>query len=155
MRTTKILGITIDDSLKWDSHVDQICEKARKRIWILRRMMNVGLDYEIILDVYKKEIRSVLEYNSIIFHSGLTLALSEKIESIQRNFLRNLSSYLGIKLSYSEARILYGTELLSSRRTDQCYTWVKKHLSLADKGVIKCLFEKRDNFSQGTTIPKQ
>ena len=59
VRTTKILGITIDDSLKWDSHVDQICEKARKRIWLLRRMMNVGLDYEIILDVYNKEIRSV------------------------------------------------------------------------------------------------
>ena len=35
VRTTKILGITIDNSLKWDSHVDQICEKARKRIWLL------------------------------------------------------------------------------------------------------------------------
>ena len=67
--------------------------------------------YENILDIFKKEIRSVLEYNSIIFYSGLMLALSEKIESIQRNFLCNLSSYLAIKFSYSEARILYGTEL--------------------------------------------
>ena len=58
-------------------------------------MMNVGLSYELILDIYIKEIRSTLEYNSVIFHSGLTAKLSRKIENIQRNVLYNLSSYLG------------------------------------------------------------
>ena len=83
VRSSKILGITIEDSLQWDAHVDNICSKARKRIWVLRRMMNIRLDYEIILDVFKREIRSILEYNLVIFHSGLTDKLSNRIEKNQ------------------------------------------------------------------------
>ena len=112
VRQSKILGITLKDSLKWDSHVSNICNKARKKIWILRRMMNVGLSYELILDVYIKEVRSTLEDNSVIFHSGLTAKLPGKIENLQRNVLYNFSSYLGSKLSYSEARILYDKSAL-------------------------------------------
>merc|ERR1711954_632854 len=78
------------------------------------------------------------------------MGLSNKIEKIQRDFLYSLSSYLGLRLSYSEARILYGIDLLASRRSEQCYAWVKKHLSMSDKGLITCLFEKRDNYSRQT-----
>ena len=67
VRQSKILGITLKDPLKWDSHVSNICNKARKKIWILRRMMNVGLSYELILDVYIKEVRSTLEDNCFPF----------------------------------------------------------------------------------------
>ena len=53
---TTILGLTVSASLKWTEHVDTITTKARKRIYILRKMMNNGFDYEIILDIYMKEI---------------------------------------------------------------------------------------------------
>ena len=53
---TKILGVTIQDSLKWDAHIDNICSKARKRSWTLRRIMTLGLDYEFIVDIFIKEV---------------------------------------------------------------------------------------------------
>ena len=68
--------------------MEYVCAKACKRIWILRRLMEVGLDWEIILDVYYKEIRSVLEYASVVYHSGLTKKQSDALESVQRLVLK-------------------------------------------------------------------
>ena len=146
----KILGIWIEESLRWDSHIDHLCERARKRIWILRRMMNLGIDYFTIVDVFKKEIRSILEYNSVVFHSGLTTKQSDRIENIQRYFLRSLSFHLNVKFSYSEARIFFECDLLSSRRQDQCYSFVKKHLVRSERGLLECLFKKRPTHSKRT-----
>ena len=77
---SNILGIIVENSLKWKAHVEYICEKARKRIFILINMMNFGLEYQIILDIYLKEIRPILEYGAVVFHSGLTRELSNEIE---------------------------------------------------------------------------
>ena len=76
---TKILGLTISSSLKWNDHVDVITTKARKRIFILRKMMSNGFDVELILDTYAKEIRSVLEYGCVVYQHGLTQELSDKL----------------------------------------------------------------------------
>ena len=54
---SRILGFRINDSLYWDSHVTHICKRAHSKVWVLRRMMQLGLDHEIILDVFYKEIR--------------------------------------------------------------------------------------------------
>ena len=85
---TKILGFQLSEDLKWDSHCEYICKKAKKKIWMLRRMMQLGLDYKIILDFYFKEIRSILEYGSVVFHSGLTKKLSDNIQQNQQFAIR-------------------------------------------------------------------
>ena len=83
---SKVLGIIIENSLKWKSHVEYICGKARKKFFILTNMMNLSLDYQIILDIYTKEIRPILEYGAVVFHSGLTKELSDQLETIQGTF---------------------------------------------------------------------
>ena len=67
VRESKVLGMIISENLKWDSHITYICKKAYSRIWLLRRMMQLGLDHNIILDVYFKEIRSLVEYGAVIY----------------------------------------------------------------------------------------
>ena len=104
-------------------------------------MMNLSLDYQMILDVYMKEIRPILEYGAVVFHSGLTTELSNDIESIQRNIFMILSKYLKIKFSYTEACIFFKVDFLYSRRQDLCYSWVKRHLK--DRGE-QGLFIKRN-----------
>ena len=63
-------------------------------------MMNNDLDYELILDVYNKEIRTVLEYGCVVYHHGLTLELDNKLEAVQRLVLRLLGHYVGVKMPY-------------------------------------------------------
>ena len=84
VHSTKLLGVFLNDQLRWNTHVEYICAKARKRIWILRRLMDLDLDSETILDIYYKEIRSILEYASVVFHSGLTKKQSDTLESVQK-----------------------------------------------------------------------
>ena len=54
---TKLLGIIILDELKWAHHVDYMCQRANKKIWLLRRKDILKLDLEIMLDFYCKEVR--------------------------------------------------------------------------------------------------
>ena len=84
-------------------------------------MMHLGLDYNIILDVYFKEIRTIIEYGAVIYNSGLTIKLSNKLEKIQQLVLRLVSNYIGVKCSYSIASILFSVEPLSSRRLELSY----------------------------------
>ena len=72
VKSSKILGIMLNDRLKWDTHVEYICNKARQRTWALRRLLSLKLDPEIIIDFYHKEVRSILEYGAVVYHSGLT-----------------------------------------------------------------------------------
>ena len=44
--------------------------------------MQLGFDYEIILDVYKKEICSVIECGAIVYHSRLTKRLSNMKDAL-------------------------------------------------------------------------
>ena len=91
-------------------------------------MMTNGFDYEIILDVYIKEIRSILEFCCVVFHHGLTVELERRLESVQRLVLRLVAGYLGLRLSYMEQCILFAMEPLSLRRLEQCNTFVKRTL---------------------------
>ena len=117
---SKILGLIFTTDLKWNAHVSFMCRKARGRIWMLRRMLQLGLQYKKVLDFYYKEIRSVLEYGAVVFHSGLTVKLSQEMENIQLSVLSLLSRTLGLRLSYSEACIFFCTEQLYSCRLDLC-----------------------------------
>ena len=81
---TKLLGIKLQSNLRWEHNTEYICSKAGSRVWTLRRMKELGLDQNIILDVYCKEIRSILELAVPAWHSGLTSKLSRDIEKYRR-----------------------------------------------------------------------
>ena len=130
----------IKDNLSWNINTEHICRKAKGRIWLLRRMMNLGLDHETILDVYFKEIRSVLEYGAVVFHSGLTNRLSCDIENVQKLVLHLLSNYLGLQFSYSEACIYFMAEPLSLRRISLCENFIRRN-----RKSDNCLFNKLSN----------
>ena len=124
----KILGLYLTYSLSVDKHVEYICSKAATRIWALRRMMELGLDHEIILECYFKEIRSVLEYGSVVFHGSLTKKLKNKIESVQKRIFNMLGKFLGLDMSYSELCTLFCAEPLHSRRFEISKTFIKRNL---------------------------
>ena len=84
IKETRLLGVMVTDGLKWEANTRFICETGYKRLWTLRRMKNLKMGRHNIIDVYIKEIRSILELASPVWHSGLTLSQSADIERIQR-----------------------------------------------------------------------
>ena len=39
---TKLVGVIVSDDLKWSRNTEYICSKARKKLWILRRLDKLG-----------------------------------------------------------------------------------------------------------------
>ena len=69
---TKLLGVILRENLHWHKNTSFICAKARSKIWMIIRMIKLELDIFTLFDVYKKEVRSILELAVPVWHSGLT-----------------------------------------------------------------------------------
>ena len=78
----KDLGITFDNSLNFDIHIDNIIKKANQMIGVIKRTFTY-LDKEIFVRLYKSLVRSNLEYGNIIWSPYLKRQ-SISIEKVQR-----------------------------------------------------------------------
>ena len=123
---TRLVGVVISQDLKWFKNTAYICEKARGKLWILRRMLKVDLDVNQLFDVYTKEIRSILEMAVPVWHSGLTKKQTADIESIQKLAMKIIlqSNYSG----YASACEQFGAQTLEERRIKLCYKFATKNL---------------------------
>ena len=59
---TKLLGLTIRSDMSWSTNTENIVTRCNKKLWMLRRLKVVGASTENLLDVYTKQVRSILEY---------------------------------------------------------------------------------------------
>ena len=84
VRETKLLGVVISDDLKWEANTKYICSRAYKKLWILRRLRVLIDDNSFLVDVYQKEVRSILEFGVPAWHSRLTKLQSSQIEREQK-----------------------------------------------------------------------
>ena len=113
---TKLLGIHLSSSLKWDSNTRVMCKRAMSKIWLLRRLKKFKLEPELMLDSYVKEIRLVLEQGIPIWNSGVTKAQIRAIENVQKVALKII---LGENhISYEVACTLFNRSPLQFRRAD-------------------------------------
>ena len=125
---TKLLGVIITDNLKWNKNTEFLCLKARQKLWTLKRMMLLDLDEYELFDVYKKEIRSILEYAAPVWHSGLTRKENSEIESVQKLAFRMILKK-GYD-SYSRACAYFQTDTLYKRRLEICKRFAIKNLNM-------------------------
>ena len=100
---TKLVGVIVNENLKWHKNTAYICGKARSKLWILRRLLKVDLDIHQMFDVYSKEIRSILVMAVPVWHPGLTKKQSADIESVQKMAMKIIlqDQYVDYKLACS------------------------------------------------------
>ena len=58
----KLLGVTVQNDLKWNAYVSTIVKKASKRIYFVRACRKANLRSNIGLITYCTKIRPLLEY---------------------------------------------------------------------------------------------
>ena len=140
IRETKLLGIILTDDLKWAANTDYICKKAYKKMWSLRRMKKLDLEPLVILDVYIKEVRSVMELAVPAWHSGLTLKQSADIERVQRVAVHIILSDCNTGKSdftYGMGLATLNLEPLSVRREKLCHTFANKTLKSRHSDIFE------------------
>ena len=62
VKNYKILGVIVNNELKWNNNVDFIVKKASKKLFSLRISCRPGVAQDHILKVYLSTVRPVIEY---------------------------------------------------------------------------------------------
>jgi hypothetical protein len=118
----KILGLTINNHLKWNDNVAIVVKKASKRLYILRVLHRSGIPSADLFSIYNALIRSVLEYVCAVWHTSLPQYLSNKIERVQKHALRILYPFT----DYVEALFISRCSRLDNRRHSICQNTLQK-----------------------------
>ena len=124
--SVRLVGVLVTQDLKWFQNTKFICEKARSKLWILRRMQALDLNQFQLFDVYTKEIRSILEMAVPVWHPGLTKQQAKDIEAIQK-----ISFRIILKHNYTNYELAckkFNTITLEERRIKLCYRFARKNL---------------------------
>ena len=88
-KTCKFLGITFDQKLTFNEHINDIVNRARKRLNLLKalRGQSWGASPETILYSYRTFVRPLLEYSSILFAHASDSAL-RKIKAVETSAIK-------------------------------------------------------------------
>jgi hypothetical protein len=111
-----LLGLQIQDDLKWNEHVDIITKKAARRLYIIRTLKRNGVSEDDLISIYTSLISSILDYGCATWHTRLPSFLVKKIECIQKRFFRITFPHL----SYREALALTGCPRLEDNHQRLC-----------------------------------
>ena len=122
VHTFKVLGLTLNDKLKWQENVEIMVKKAAKRLYILRVLSRINVPSVDLLTIYFSLVRSILEYACPVWHTNLPQYLSDKIEHVQKRAFRII--YPGRR--YDDALSIAQCPRLTDRRQILCCKTFKK-----------------------------
>ena len=84
----KVLGLYLENSLKWNTQVDNMLENTNKRLFMLWTLKRFGFSSDELSVVYGGYVRLILEYADAVWHSSITFKQPRDIECIQRRACR-------------------------------------------------------------------
>ena len=138
--TFKLLGVHISNDLKWTQHIDAVSSKIASRLYFLRQLKRSGATYSDLLSFYCTVIRPIAEYASPVWHSSLTVAQSDVLESLQKGAMNIIfpgNNYTGVLT-------IAGVDTLRSRRETLTRRFFTRHV-LDEKSCLHYLLPpKRD-----------
>ena len=143
----KLLGVIIRSDLSWEQNTDYIVKKANKKLWSLRRLRKLGARTTDLVDVYIKQVRSLLEFAAVVWHPSLRNDDRLRIERVQKSALCIIlgENYRSYKSALKEVQL----ESLFSRRNRLCKKFAKK--SMKSSKFSKC-FKPNDRRSSTRLI---
>ena len=99
-------------------------KKAYKRVWMIGRLKYLGAQVCDLIDVYVKQVRSVLELAVPAWHGAITLVEQQSIERVQKSVAHII---LGEEyVCYKDALNTLGLKSLATRRNILCLKFAKK-----------------------------
>jgi hypothetical protein len=137
----KLLGVILDCTLKWHSHVDFICSKATSRLYFLKQLRRNHVKEVDLYTFYTTMIRPVVEYACPAWHSSLTIEQCNHIEHIQKRALSIIYGNIDYEL-FCEA---HNIDSLYKRREKLCREFFKDIAENSDNCLHYLLPERRPN----------
>ena len=126
VQETKLLGTIISSDLTWWQNTNHLTKKGYQRLEILKKLYEFDVPEVDLVQIYTLYVRSILEFNSCVWHFNITQAENIDIERVQKIACKVIlkENYT----SYRDALGQLGLQTLSARRQTLCH-----------KFAIKCL----------------
>ena len=86
------LGVTVDKSLAFNTHISNVINKCNKVNGMIRRSLGYRAPASVSINLYKAPIQPIIEYSAPVW-SPFTKIQIESIERIQRNLTRYALHY--------------------------------------------------------------
>ena len=102
--------------MKWNANTLNMVKKASKRLWILRRLKQLGASTHDLVDVYIKQVRCVLELAAPAWQGGISQAEKLDLERVQKCAAHIILG--NVYSSYSNALEILNLESLEVRRNN-------------------------------------
>ena len=126
----KLLGVVINNDLKWDKNTSFLVKKANKKMRMLHIAAKFTRNRDHLMQIYKTFIRSNLEFSSNVWHSSLTKENRQDLERVQKAALKVI---LGKDYKdYDDALKLSKLQSLEQRREVISLRFVKNSLKNAN-----------------------
>ena len=120
----ELLGVMITSDLKWRENTDFITKKAYKRLWLIKRLKQLGATTSSLVDIYVKHVISVVEFAALVWNSSLT---QEDISSIERVQKCAVAIIEGSRYNnYEAACASLALDTLATRREKLCLNFARK-----------------------------
>ena len=92
----KLLGLWIDDNMKWNTNTDKIVKKAAKHLFLLKVLKSYVASTSDMKNFYIAVIRPTLEYVAQVWNGGITKDQSNEIERIQKRALTRKMTMISV-----------------------------------------------------------
>jgi len=135
----KLLGVTISSDMTWNTHINNICAKASRRLYALRVLKRSGAPPKDVISVYCAFIRPVLEYACQLWHFSLSQLLDDQLEQVQRRAMKIAIPHL----PYQDALEDSNLQTLKDRRKEHCHKFYKNIFSQSDNKLKNLIPEPR------------
>ena len=73
---TKLLGLTVQSDLGWQTQVNDMVSKSSRRLYMLCRLKRFGVPVEDLVSVYVGYVRPTVEYASPVWYGNVTGAFA-------------------------------------------------------------------------------
>ena len=149
-KSVKLLGVELDDKLKFDIQVSSMCKKAAKQLNAIKRIGHL-LDQSSRLTIFRAYIMSNFNYCPLVWHFSSKKNLS-KLERIQERALRFV--YRDYKSSYEKLLDQAKLQSLHLGRLRSLATEIHKD-AMEGPLPMSALFSQRENLNtalEGTTL---
>ena len=149
VETYKYLGVTIDDRLSWNNHLDILTKKLNSRMYFLRRLKSFNIDKTLITLFYKAVIESLVTFAVTCLGGNADLADTDRIDRTIRKAGKICGGESDLFPDFALLYLLCCQRKVMSITKDETHPlWPQiRYSSLRDKRVIpfKCNRERYRN----------
>ena len=84
----RLLGITIDNKLRWDSHTNNVCKTVSRRIFLLSKLRYI-VDIDTRKLCFSAHIKPHIDYASVVW-DGCSDVLKKRLNSLDRRAVKSI-----------------------------------------------------------------